>query len=713
MSKLRNLSILALVLLVCLQAARLVFLWQFGSLSALLSEAGQHSFYIGLKFDLRLIALMLMPAWLLLRPGTDPARGRWQGALVLALALVVYVCLVVIGSVDDRGGRPWLLGFLLLTLAYHTRCRDHGLSSGPEVRWIWGAYSLFVVGFVLLAFATDFGSFSYNRVRLNGTVLVFLQNPLISAQMIWQSYPVIPGVLAIALLIAGLLWLFGRLRGWQPLRLARGPRWTVNTVVTVALLAMMWGKQSLYPLRWGEVFDGRDRFVAQVALNPVLFFLETRVTSDLGVDLDGVKATHQALADYFGIPKRYDAQGLPSLLRSIEPRPLVTGTPNIVFIQLESLSIFKTSLLGNPLDPTPFLRQLAERSIFFDRFHVVMENTSRSMFATLFGIPDVSGLDWNATRNPLLVEQYCPLNTLNEYEKYYFLGGSANWAQIRAALKNNIAGLKIFEEGSYRASIVDVWGIADVDLLLEGGEKLQQARRPYFAYFQTSGNHPPFTIPPNLPDFQTVEVPQAELAAQGFASIEEFNAVRLMDYSLKKFFAAQERTADYLNTVYVLWADHGISRGTTDTRFAAVPLAIHRIPALIHAPGFIKTGRRVSSVASQMDIIPTVMSLLGRTTVTQTLGRDALDPRFETLGGAFTFSTWQRPPTIGFIQEQNYLVHNPDGSTFLYDLQAQGEQDNAAAQPQKTRELTQLAKGFYAWSRYLMEHNKTPDRPVP
>jgi sterol desaturase/sphingolipid hydroxylase (fatty acid hydroxylase superfamily) len=145
------LSILALVLLVCLQAARLVFLWQFGSLSSLLSEAGQHSFYIGLKFDLRLIALMLMPAWLLLRPGTDPARGRWQGALVLALALVVYVCVVVIGSVDDRGGRPWLLGFLLLTLAYHTRCRGHGLSSGREVRWIWGVYSLFVVGFVLLA----------------------------------------------------------------------------------------------------------------------------------------------------------------------------------------------------------------------------------------------------------------------------------------------------------------------------------------------------------------------------------------------------------------------------------------------------------------------------------------------------------------------------------------------------------------------------------
>jgi hypothetical protein len=72
MSKLRNLSILALVLLVCLQAARLAFLWQFGSLSALLSEAGQHSFYIGLKFDLRLIALMPLAR----RAGPRPRPGR-------------------------------------------------------------------------------------------------------------------------------------------------------------------------------------------------------------------------------------------------------------------------------------------------------------------------------------------------------------------------------------------------------------------------------------------------------------------------------------------------------------------------------------------------------------------------------------------------------------------------------------------------------------
>jgi len=693
-----------------MQAARLIFLWQFGSLDLLFTPEGQNSFYIGLKFDLRLLAIIFAPAWLLLHVGTEHPKRRWLSAILLLAALIIYLCVVFIGMVDDRGGRPWLIAFLLLVGLHQAFCRDYGVASGGEVRWIWSAYALLVAGFVLAAYAADFGSYSYNHVRLNGTVLGFLQNPLISAQMVWQSYPVIRGAILFAVLIAALLWSLRHLQGWHPLPLTGGPRWFVNVAVAILLVLLMWGKESRYPLRWGEVFDGRDRFIAHVALNPVLFFLETRVTPDNGPDLKSVQATHQALADYFGIPKHYDAQGAPSLLRTISPRPLVTGTPNVVFIQMESLSLYKTSLLGNRLDPTPFLQQLANKSIYFDRFHVVMENTSRSMFATLFGIPDISGLEWNATRNPLLVDQHCLLNSLDGYEKYYFLGGSANWAQIRAAFKNNIAGLKIYEEGSYRAPVVDVWGVADADLLVEGGEILEKASRPYFAYFQTSGNHPPFTIPKHFQDFQTVELLQAELVAAGFIGNEEFNAVRLMDYSLKKFFAAQAQSPEYLHTVYVLWADHGISRGTTDTRFAAVPLAIHRIPALIFAPGFIKEGRRVSSVGEQMDILPTVMSLLGRTTQTQTLGKDLLDPRYATSGGAFTFSTWQRPPVIGFIQEQNYLVRNPDGTTFLYDLQAANEQDHAADQPQKTQELLQLAQGFYAWSRYLMEHNKPLDR---
>jgi Sulfatase len=705
-SKLRNLLMVGGVLLLFMQLARLVFLWKFLPPGQALGAAGWNSLYIGLKFDLRLLALVLVPPWLLLHAGNAQPRRRWLGAAILLAALLCYLTLVALAMIDDRPARPWLVVFLVLTGLNQALCRDYGLASGREARWIWVAYALFVAAFIPLAYEVDFGSYSYNHVRLSGTLLGFLQDPLISAQMVWQSYPVLRALLLIVLLLLALGWALRRSGTWHPLPLRTGARWSANVAISIALLLLLWGKESLYPLRWGEVFDGRDRTVADLALNPVLFFLETRVAPDRGPDMKTVRATHQALASYFGIPQRFDASGAPTLLRSIAAHPLVTGRPNVVFIQMESLSIYKTSLLGSRLDPTPFLKSLAARSLFFDRFYVVMENTSRSMFATLFGIPDVSSLAINATRNPLLIDQHCLLNSLEGYQKNYFLGGSANWAQIRAAFKNNIPGLKIYEEGSYRAPIVDVWGVADVDLLLEGAQRLEREAQPYFAYFQTSGDHPPFTIPPHLHDFHRQSVAEAQLHPAGFADNEDYNAVRLMDYSLEKFFAAQARTGRDQNTVYVLYADHGIARGNADARYGAIPLAVHQIPLLIYAPGFIHQGRVIDTVGSQLDILPTVMSLLGHSTRTQTLGMDLLDPANAARSGAFTFSTFVRPAVVGFIRDQDYLILNPDGKSALYDLREPQEVDHAADRPGQARQLRILAEGFLAWSRYLMEHNK-------
>lgn len=709
-SKLGGLAVLAIVCLGLFELMRLVFLTHFGSLDLLRLPATHNSLYLGLKFDLRLVAILFAPPWLLLRTGRKPPKRRTLGSILLALTIATYLATLWIGMVDDSFGRWWLVAFLLLVGLYRFGTAEHGLDSGTEVRWIWTAYVAMAALFVLAAYATDFGSYAYNHERLNGTVLQFLENPLISGQMVWQTYPIGRGALAIVATLALLGWLIRTRQGWHALAFATGPRWAITGLVSVLLVAMLWGKESRYPLRWGEAFDGRDRFVAQLALNPVIFFLETRVVADAPPDLKLVRATHQALAQYFGVAARFDNDGQPSLLRTISPQPLVTGTPNLVFIQMESLAAHKTSMTGNPLNPTPFLKQLAAKSIYFENFYVVMENTSRSMFATLFGIADITAPKANATRNPLLVDQNCLLNGLSGYQKFYFLGGSANWAQIRAAIKNNVPDVQIFEEGSYHAPVVDVWGVADADLLREGGERLATVRAPYFAYFQTSGDHPPYTIPAHLADFHTVEVTEAQLSAAQFVSNEELNAVRLMDYSIEKFFAAQAASGADRNTVYLLWADHGIPRGNTDRRFAGVPLAVHHIPAMIYAPGLIQP-RTVATVGSQLDILPTVMSLLGHTSQTQTLGKDLLDPQYATRGGAFTFSTWQRPPVLGFIQGSHYLVLEPDGGTHLYDLYAATEVDRAAQFPEKTQELRTLAQGFNAWSRYLMEHNKPPARP--
>jgi len=510
------------------------------------------------------------------------------------------------------------------------------------------------------------------------------------------------------LVVAGSLWLLKRaLRGLAPLALAPWPRRFAQAAFTFLLLLAMWGKASAYPLRWAETFEAKQSFNAPLALNPILFFLETRSDMDGGYDLAKVKAYQPDLAAYFGIPIETDAQGLPTLRRHQEPRPLVQGRPNIVFIQMESLAAFKTGVLGNPLKPTPFLDSLAAQSIFFDRFFVAMENTSRSMFATLFGIPDVSSVQ-NATRNPLLLDQHSALSVLNDYHKAYFLGGSANWAQIRGILKNNFKDLKLYEEGFYQSPRVDVWGVCDADLLRESEGVLEQEPEPFWAYIQTSGNHPPFTIPEHLKDFHTKTESEAVLKASGFVSNEEYNAVRLMDYSLERFFELARKSPRFANTIFVLWADHGIPRGAVDTRYGDLALATHHIPCLIYAPALLK-AQRVSTVGTQMDLMPTLASLLGHPLEYQALGKDLLDPLWKDKAAAFTFTTFRRPPAVGLVQGEYYATVEPAGQPKLFRLDDPAAQDLAQAEPDRAKRMGRLAVGFHEWSKFLLSHNK----PIP
>lgn len=706
-TKLRFLLLAGLLAVAGLQFFRLAFLGHFDSLGGLAHGETWRALYLGLKFDLRLVALALMPAWLLLNPGgTVAPLGRTGLALgTLAGALGVFGVVVVLAMADDNAARGWLALFLVLTAVHRGAFPDLGLKSGP-IRWIWSMFGVGVVAFLLLAYFADFGTFSYVHTRLNGKLLMFLENPGTSARMLWESYPVVWLSLALGAFLALVAGAFRR--ATQELGPSSASPWLrrgANLAFTVLLLLAMWGKASRYPLRWSEAFDAKHGFNAHLALNPILFFLETRIDRSGDYDLAKVKATHAAMADYFGIPVAFGPDGLPSLAREGQPFGRFEGEPNVVFIQLESLGANKTGLGGNPLNPTPFLDDLAKRSLCFDQMHVVLPNTSRSMFATLFGVPDVTS-GQNATRNPLLVNQHSALAALGKREASFWLGGSANWAQIRGVLKNNFKGLDIHDEGAFPGlPVVDVWGICDADLLLSVHRALETKTKPFWAFAQTSGNHPPFTVPRHLADFQVEARDSAELAAGGFVSAEEFNAVRLMDFSLKTFFEAASKAPYYRNTVFVIWADHGVPRGNTDPRFGDLNLSTFRIPFLIHAPGFQQEGRVIRTVGNQMDILPTLMSFLGRPYRHQTLGKDLLDPAWETKGAAFTFTLFRVPPRTGLVQEGHYVNLEPDGRAALYRLDEADPKDLSATDPARAARMKTLTEGFLHWSKFLLSHN--------
>ncbi len=117
--------------------------------------------------------------------------------------------------------------------------------------------------------------------------------------------------------------------------------------------------------------------------------------------------------------------------------------PNVVFVMLESVGTATMSFYGNPLNSTPKMDSIIKESLSFSKFYVHKPGTAASVFASITGLPDIEDVK-TASRNPMIIDQRIIFDQFKGYEKSYFLGCSANWANIRGVFQANIKELKIY-----------------------------------------------------------------------------------------------------------------------------------------------------------------------------------------------------------------------------------------------------------------------------
>ena len=640
---------LAAINLVVFAAFRVVFWAAFQEALASASRADlRKALYLGFKFDLRLALLLCLPlallGWIAL---FDPARRR-------------------------------------------------------AARIAWLAYLALAQCVVLLAYFVDFGHYAYVRVRLNASFLDHLTPVGVAARVAWETYPILPGVLGLALLTCAYAWVAGR-AARRTLAPAANPlaKWARRATVTVfaALYVLgIWGKWSWYPLRWSEAYFSASEAVAALALNPVLFLSDTAENRTAPYDEAKVREHYAYTASLLGI-KTPDSREL-DFARHVTPRRKPAVKYNLVVIHLESFAAFKSGTFGNRLNATPHFDAIAKDGLLFTNFFVPEVPTARSVFEMLTGVPDVNPTT-TASRNPLIVNQHTLVNALEGYEKYYFLGGSATWGNIRGLFAHNIPGLHIFEEGDYDAPQVDGWGVSDVVLFDKAHLVLRDQTKPFFAFIQTAGNHRPFTIPDDHPGFELARVDAAVLAENGFDGLDAYNGMRYLDFSLGSFFAKAREAPYFRNTVFVMYGDHG-NPSTLQTPWEQLLLTGYHVPCVIYAPGLVKGGRRIEFTASLPDSLPTALSLIGVPYLNTALGRDLLD-----LGpGDRHFSL------IGFtgvLDDEFYFRLDPGGPRLFRYRSEKGAEDVHERFPEKVAELQRLHEALYETSKYLLYHN--PARP--
>ncbi len=652
------------LLLFLFRAAFWAFIATVQHADAPLSPAFWKGFYIGLRFDARIAALFTLPLGAALSVPALFRRMQKHSALV---------------------GRVYFAFFFLLFSVY----------------------------------ALDMGFYLYLGVRLNSTLFELLQDTGDALLMVWQSYPVIPLALAVIALSAACAAVFRRIAA-RPLeppvsRKRLVSAWLAGfTLFALAVYGQI--SSNFFPLRWSNAYFSPDSHVIALALNPLQNVYDTFVTGNkANYDLKALKADYGLLAAFLGVDEP-DPENLNfARKRGSAPKP-GEKRPNVVIIVMESLAYPKTSFapdkLGSGADPTPFLVKLGKESAVFHQFYANARTTARAVFTLVTGIPDVTEGS-TGSRNPFITDQKVIANDFDGYDKFYMIGGSTSWANIRAVLSHNVTGLKILEEGSWKAPNVDVWGISDADLFREAHEVLNRASgRPFLAVVQTAGYHRPYTIP-DEENFPLADPGEKGLSNYGFTGEDEYNSMRFADFALSEFFRLAKAEPWYDDTIFFIFGDHGLNDPSENTSasYKAAGLEGWHVPLLIHAPSLrdesgnkLVTEGNFNTPCGTADIFATAADLAGVPHRNTTLGRSIYGK--ETKEEAAVLISGNSGVPIHLVQDGYCFFDNRLGQSFLYRLDDENAKNYAEEEPERYGRMRRLGLALDNAARYMLYHNR-------
>ena len=576
-------------------------------------------------------------------------------------------------------------------------------------------YLVLIYIILTLFYIFDFGYYEYLAIRLDASSLRFLGDLKISTQVLFESYPVYKGLFGLLVLsfiiykFSGFLYKSFSETHQKVTKKIKA----IYFIFTILILSLgIYNSVTHYPLRWSEAFFSKNNSVNQFALNPVLYFLDSFAFRSEGVNIEKFKTYYPIIAKHLNLPQ--DTINFEKKVTFENPYKV---KPNIVFVMLESVGTAPMSYYGNPLNSTPKMDSIIKESLSFSKFYVHKPGTAGSVFASITGLPDIEDVK-TASRNPMIINQKIIFNQYDGYEKLYFIGGSANWANIRGVFQSNIKNLKIYEEGSFEEeNRADVWGIDDYDLFKESDKvlkKLNAKQKPFVAYIQTATNHMPFTVPNKKGSFKPIledEITEETLLKGGFRSLGQLNGIRYLDFNVAKFLERAKVSGYYDNSIFVFFGDHrgGMKKlNFLNDNEDDIGIQVHHVPFFIHAPKFV-APKIIDKYAKLVDIFPTATSLAKIDYSNYTLGRDLLDStNIDT--AAFVYIQSKGEKAVGVIKDEYYYEKtNISKKSNLYNLKDHNVKDIKLENPKVSKELDSLLSAYYHTTKYLYFNNKKED----
>lgn len=354
---------------------------------------------------------------------------------------------------------------------------------------------------------------------------------------------------------------------------------------------------------------------------------------------------------------------------------------NLVIVLLESLGADTVGSLGG-IDLTPEMDMLADQGIWMERLYSTGTRSVRGIEAVISGFTPTPRL--SVVKLPETQNNFFTLAGLLEkqgYQTSFVYGGEAHFDNMKRFFLNN--GFQtVIDQNQYKNPVFrGSWGVSDEDLFNRTHEMLLDAGdKPFFSLVFTSSNHEPFDIPDNRVE--------RESDPDGARK----TAIRYADYALGRFIEQARQSNYWDNTVFLIVADHPARL------FAGSLVPVHRfrIPGVIIGKSI--EPRRIKGITSQIDLVPTLLSLIGIDSNHPGIGRDLTLPQYENGSGRalMQFNTLQ-----AFLEEEKVVILQPDLAPQTYHVEADG---NMVLIPEGDVSLERKALAYSLWGPMMIRN---------
>ena len=610
--------------------------------------------------------------------------------------------------VAETGGFAYImlqgLRFDLVTLGYLLAipaALTPFLNAVPRIAGYWAAilrvYLLAVVaGFVFMEVVTLPFILEYD-IRPNYLFVEYLQYRKEVFSMLFVGYKL--EILACILVVPAIVWAANRGLKRQIVRVQRN-RLLLAPVFSVAALVLCFAaaRSTLdhRPVNPSTVAFSTDTLVNSLPLNSLyavanaIYEMHHEESGFPYGEIASEKATAAVRSEMHLSSRSFYSDAIPTA--HFQAATIAAQRPkNLVIIVEESLGAeFVGALGGLPL--TPNLDALAHEGIWFENLYATGTRSARGLEAIVAGFPPTTSQ--SVLKLGRAQKDFFTIGAFLKERGYvtsFIYGGEAQFDNMRRFFAGNGFDNVIDKHDFENPSFIGSWGVADevvFDYAHDYFESLPSDQSFASVLFTTS-NHSPWEFPDDRIDLY--EEPTATVN----------NAVKYADYAIGRFFRKASRSSYWDHTIFLVVSDHNSRVYGSDL----VPIERFHIPGLILGGGI--GPQTWGRVASQIDLLPTLLSLAGVSGVHPAPGIDLTRADIDSIPG---HAIMQYGDTQAYRQDDKVVIlRKGKPATAFYYV------GNQLVETDLDDSMLEHAKAFAAWPSiaYMKQLYRLPQESGP